>query len=213
MIDKKELFQLYWTADWKTKLYLKIKLMICPFLTLESFVPARGRIVDLGCGNGLFDFILKLGSPLREIIGLDYDETKLKLAQKIQRQSNLCEFQKADLSQLNFPPGDVYLLIDVLYLLPYSTQLEVLKKCYELLPPGGYIFIKEIDNHPKWKYLWNYFQETLAVKLIGFTRGKKFYFRSSADWASILQKLGCLTSVVRLDKGYCHAHVLITGQK
>lgn len=213
MIDLRDLENLYRAADWKTKLYLKIKLKICPLLQLETFVPAQGRMVDLGCGNGLFDFILKIGSPLREIIGLDYDEAKLNLAKKIQGGSPLCEFRQADLTQLDFPPADVYLLIDVLYLLPYPTQVEILKKCYELLPPGGYVLIKEIDTRPKWKYLWNYFQETLAVKIIGFTRGRKFYFRSSCEWASILRELNFSPSIVPLDKGYFHAHVLIIGQK
>lgn len=213
MVEKRDLIQLFRSAGWKARLYLRLKLRICPLLALEAYVPDRGRIVDLGCGNGLFGFILKLGSPLREITGLDFDENKLKLAQKIQQGKPLCQFLLADLNQLDFPSAHIYTLIDVLYLLPHDLQLKILKKCYELLPPGGYILIKEIDTRPRWKYLWNYLQETLSVKVVGFTRGKKFYFRSSAEWASLLKELGCQVNIIPLHKGYCYSHVLITGQK
>lgn len=213
MVTKKELYRLYQHADWKTKLYLRTKLRICPLLAVESFVPARGRVVDLGCGSGLFSFILKLGSPLREITGIDYDAHKLRQAEKIQLGSPLCQFIHSDLTQDAFPGADVYTLIDVLYLISYEQQIAILRRCYELLPPGGYIILKEMDSRPRWKYLWNYFQESVAVKIIGFTRGKKFYFRSAAEWQAILRAFHCQTSVVPLHKGYCYPHILIIGQK
>lgn len=213
MVKKKEVIQLFRAASWKARLYLRLKLKICPLLALEAYIPDRARIIDLGCGHGLFGFILKLGSPLREIIGFDFDEKKLSLAQKIQQNKPLCQFFLSDLNQLDFPSAHVYTLIDVLYLLPPSLQLNILKRCYDLLAPGGYIFIKEIDTRPRWKYLWNYFQETLSVRVVGFTRGKKFYFRSSGEWASLLKELGCHVHIVSLHKGYCYSHVLIIGQK
>ncbi len=213
MVEKRDLIQLFRPAGWRARLYLGLKLKICPLLALEAHVPDRGQIVDLGCGNGLFGFILKLGSPLREIIGLDLDDKKLSLAQKIQQGRRLCQFLLADLNQLDFPSAHIYTLVDVLYLLPPSLQLKILKRCYELLPPGGYILIKEIDTRPRWKYLWNYFQETLSVRVVGFTRGKRFSFRSSAEWASLLKELGCHVNIIPLHKGYCYSHVLITGQK
>ncbi len=213
MVARKEIYRLYRHADWKTKLYVRIKLRICPLLAVETYLPARGRVVDLGCGSGLFSFILKLGSPLREISGLDYDTSKLRLAENIQRAGSLCQFFQADLTEGSFPPADVYTLIDVLYLIPFEKQVTILRQCYELLPPGGYIIIKEMDTKPRWKYFWNYFQESVSVKIVGFTRGKKFYFRPAAEWESILKSFGCLTSLVRLDKGYWYPHVLIIGQK
>ncbi len=213
MVSQKELFQLYQQADIKTRLYMRIKLRICPLLLLEKYVPSQGKIVDLGCGNGLFPFILKLGSPNREVIGLDFDEKKLKQAEIIQAGSNLGQFIYSDLSRLEFPAADIYTLIDVLYLLPYPQQIAILTRCYKLLPPGGYILVKEIDTRPRWKYWWNYFQESIAVRIVGFTRGKKFYFRPAGDWSSILQQIGCQTSIIPLHKGYWYSHVLIIGQK
>lgn len=213
MITRKEIYRLYSHTDWKTKLYLRIKLRICPLLSVETYVPARGRVVDLGCGSGLFSFILKLGSPLREISGLDYDANKLRLAEKIQLAGAMCRFFHADLTKSSFPPADVYTLIDVLYLIPFDQQLAVLRRCYELLSPGGYIIIKEMDTRPRWKYFWNYFQESVAVKIVGFTRGKKFHFRQAVEWESILKSFNCQTTLVRLDKGYWYPHLLIIGQK
>jgi len=32
-----------------------------------------------------------------------------------------------------------------------------------------------MDTRPRWKYAWNMIQETLAVKVIGFTLGSRFF--------------------------------------
>jgi 2-polyprenyl-6-hydroxyphenyl methylase/3-demethylubiquinone-9 3-methyltransferase len=80
MVAKKEIFRLYKESSLLTKLYIRIKLKICPFLKMETFFPSNGKIIDLGRGNGLFSHILKLGSSLREIIGIDLDKKKIKAA-------------------------------------------------------------------------------------------------------------------------------------
>ena len=51
-----------------------------PFLAVEPFVPARGRIVDAGCGFGMFAAILALRSGEREVYGLDIDADKIARA-------------------------------------------------------------------------------------------------------------------------------------
>jgi 2-polyprenyl-6-hydroxyphenyl methylase/3-demethylubiquinone-9 3-methyltransferase len=207
MVDKKELLAHYRKAGSVTRAYLKIKLKICPLLPLEEYFPKEGTIIDLGCGNGLFPNILSLGSPERQVIGLDLDEKKIEVANATKIPSAQITYQLGDVIEADYPPGDVFTLVDVLYLIPYDKHEPIIQKCYQSLPPGGTLIIKEMDTKPRWKYVWNLFQETLAVKLIGFTMGERFYFRSQKDYTDILQGIGFRVQPFPLHSSYWYPHI------
>jgi 2-polyprenyl-3-methyl-5-hydroxy-6-metoxy-1,4-benzoquinol methylase len=213
MVLKKDINGLYKGSGLLTKLYLRTKLRICPFLLMEEFFPKTGKMVDLGCGNGLFSFILKLGSPSREIVGFDLDEKKINVARAIQKAFTGIQFEVRNIVGMRYPEADVLTLIDVLYLIPFAKQEEILEKCSGTLKAGGWLILKDMDTKPRWKYGWNIFQETLAVKIIGFTLGEKFYFRSREDYSNLLTSLGFQVKAVSLDKGYWYPHILYICQK
>lgn len=213
MIEKKELLKHYSTAGFITRAYLKIKLRICPLLQLEEFFPKGGTAVDLGCGNGLFPNILSLGSPDRKIIGLDLDEKKIEIANTTKTKASQITYQIGDVIEAEYPLGDVFTLVDVLYLIPYDKHEPIIQKCYQSLPPGGILIIKEMDTRPRWKYVWNLIQETLAVKLIGFTLGERFYFRSQKDYTDMLQRTGFSVKPVPMHSGYWYPHIAYISTK
>ena len=208
MIDKKEIFELYGDASFITRTYLRIKLKICPLIALETHVPREGTIIDLGCGNGLFPNILSLFSPERQIIGLDLDRKKIQVANGTKIQGAQITYQIGDVVESEYPRGDVFTLVDVLYLIPYDKQELILQKCYRSLTPGGTLIIKEMDTHPRWKYVWNLLQETLAVKLIGFTLGERFFFRSQEEYLKILKGIGFSVKPVPMHSGYWYPHIV-----
>ena len=208
MIDKNKIFELYIDASFITRAYLRIKLKICPLIALEPHFPREGKIIDLGCGNGLFPNILSLGSSHRQVIGLDLDEKKIAVANETKIPVMQITYQVGDVVEADYPQGDVFTLVDVLYLIPYDKQEIILQKCYNSLLPGGTLIVKEMDTRPRWKYVWNLFQETLAVKLIGFTLGERFYFRSQSEYLKILGQIGFTVKPVPLDKGYWYPHIV-----
>jgi 2-polyprenyl-3-methyl-5-hydroxy-6-metoxy-1,4-benzoquinol methylase len=207
MIDKKEIFALYRNASFITRAYLRIKLRICPLLQLEGHFPEEGTIIDLGCGNGLFPNILSLGSPERRITGIDLDKNKIETAEQTKAPDSQTTYQMGDVVETDYPQGDVFTLVDVLYLIPYDKHEIILKKCYRSLPKGGTLIVKEMDTAPRWKYAWNFFQETLAVKLIGFTLGERFYFRSQKGYVEILQRIGFSVKPIPMHSGYWYPHI------
>jgi len=207
MIDKKDLFALYRESGIAIKAYLRIKLKICPLLSLETLFPSRGRIVDLGCGNGLFPNILSLGSGDRQITGIDLDKKKLAVAGQTKAGNARIDYEPGDLVDIAYPAADVFSLVDVLYLIPYEKQEVILRKCAGALTPNGMLIIKEMAARPRRKYAWNLIQETLAVKIIGFTLGERFYFRSRENFQSLLSDLGFEVKTVALDRGYWYPHI------
>lgn len=206
-IDARDIFSLYSETGFFTKSYLRIKVKICPLLRLETLFPKEGKIIDLGCGNGLFPNILGIGSYRRRILGADLDAKKIAVAEKTKGHLANIEYSVGNIVTMDFPVADVFSLVDVLYLIPYDAQEVILKKCKEALSPEGKLIIKEMDTRPRWKYIWNYWQETAAVKIIGFTLGERFYFRSRDDFQNLLSSMGFQVSSVRLDKGYWYPHI------
>lgn len=195
------------------KAYLRIKFRICPILRMEAFVPDKGTIVDLGCGNGLFAAILKLGSPARSIIGIDLDARKIAEARKALGNLSHLDFRLGDVAAADYPRADAFTIIDVLYLIPFEAQERILRLCAAALPPGGTLALKDMEKKPRWKYIWNMVQETVAVKMIGFTLGSRFYFRSRSDYAALLTGLGFTIEIVPLHKGYWYPHILFVAKK
>jgi len=212
-VDKKELYRIFKKGGRWTKLYTRIKFKICPLLAVEPHFPKSGTVVDLGCGNGLFAAILKLGSPTRQILGFDLDEKKIRMAHETFDPWTGLKFQTGNIVEMDYPEADVYSLIDVLYLMPIAAQDIIFKKCRAALKPGGVLIIKDMDVRPRWKYAWNMLQEILAVKIIGFTLGGKFHFRSREDYVKTLERIGFRVDVVALDKGYWYPHILYVCKK
>ena len=206
-IDPKDIFSVYGESGLVTKSYLRIKLKICPLVRLESLFPKEGKIIDLGCGSGLFANILGMGSYKRRIVGADMDENKIALAERTKGHLASIEYTVGNIVTMDYPRADAFSLIDVLYLIPYDAQEVILRKCANALPPKGMLIIKEMDTRPRWKYIWNYCQETLAVKIIGFTLGERFYFRSRENFENLLGGLGFMVNTVRLDRGYWYPHI------
>jgi SAM-dependent methyltransferase len=208
MLRRKEVYRLYRRAGLGTKVYLRIKLRICPFLQMETYFPSEGKVIDLGCGNGVFSNLLKLASPSRDIVGFDLDPKKVLAAREVHKNISGLEFRAGNIINLDFHQADVFSLIDVLYLIPFAQQEEMLRKCHRSLSSGGTLILKDMDTKPRWKSRWNLFQETLAVKITGFTLGGKFYFRDRAEYVELLENIGFKVTAVPLDKGTWYPHIL-----
>jgi 2-polyprenyl-3-methyl-5-hydroxy-6-metoxy-1,4-benzoquinol methylase len=213
VLKRRDVLRLYRRSPLRTRLYLRVKLWICPLLRLETLYPAAGRIVDLGCGNGVFSNILKLGSPARDIAGYDLDPRKIEAAREVHGAIDGLSFEAADIVELDYPKADGYTLVDVLYLIPLEAQAKILRKAFAALRPGGFLILKDMNRRPRWKYAWNFSQETLAVKVIGFTLGSHFFFRSADDYRRLMEEIGFAVEVVRLDQGQPYPHVAIVGRK
>ena len=213
MLDKKKLYAIFKGHGAWTALYTRIKFKICPLLAIEPLLPRAGRVLDLGCGNGLFAAILKLGSPERIISGFDLDEKKIDAARAAFKNWAGMDFCVGDLIHSEYPAVDIITIIDVLYLIPLDAQQAILRKCHAALPAGGVLAVKDMDTRPRWKYAWNMIQETLAVKIIGFTLGGRFYFQSRKNFTALLDRVGFDVEVVPQHKGYWYPHILYLAKK
>ena len=61
-------------------LHNKLKFYLFPFTKIETFIPKKGFIVDLGCGHGLLTNLLGFTSDSREVLGLEINKNRIKYA-------------------------------------------------------------------------------------------------------------------------------------
>src|SRR5262245_42633965 len=63
-----------------TRLLQSLRPYICPFEEIIDFVPANSRVLDLGCGSGLFLGLLWQAGKLREGVGCDTSASAVNVA-------------------------------------------------------------------------------------------------------------------------------------
>ncbi len=177
------------------------------------------KIIDLGCGYGFMDYMLLLLSNQREIIGVDYDDNKIKVAQNcpayLQFKPQQILFEAADLLQWNYQNADVYILADVLHYMPFKDQKWVIEQAVAKLNSQGQIIIRDADTDLQKKHKGTQFSEWQSTKLIGFNKtkdhSKELYFGSAQDRQELLESLGL--EVQRIDHTKLNSNVVIIGTK
>ncbi|MCD6178587.1 MAG: MMPL family transporter [Bacteroidales bacterium] len=151
----------------------------------DKLIPRDAKIIDLGCGYGFMDYMLYFLSEKRQIIGVDYDEDKIRIAQNVHESTYSTEdqirFEVGDVSTFVFEEADVFVLSDVLHYLPFEEQDLLLDRCISKLNAGGRIIIRDADSQHK-KHKGTRFSEWQSTKLIGFnktaTTDKQLFFTS-----------------------------------
>lgn len=200
------------------RFHVKVRWLTCPIAAIEKDVPRAGRILDVGCGHGLVSLYLAVCSEHRQVVGVDIDEHKIELARQaathIGDGVGPVEFHVLDPSgSLPAGPFDVVTINDVLYLLGPELRRSVVDACIDRLTPGGTILIKETDTVPRWKALVAETQEWVSTRVTRITEGEQLDYASSGDFVAQLEQGGLTARSQRLDKGYVHPHVLVTGRK
>ncbi|QTE30273.1 class I SAM-dependent methyltransferase [Pengzhenrongella sicca] len=183
-----------------------------PFAPAAAALPPTGRILEIGCGHGLFAAYCALSEPGRTVVGVDIDAAKIRHAQAAAIEGRL-SFAVGASGEVPAGPWDAVAIVDMLYLLPASEQRRLLAAAARTLAPGGILVIKEMGTRPRWKVRWNTWQETVSVRVLRITAGSSLEFVPPAVMAGWLGELGLTTTARRLDRGRMHPHHLLVARR
>lgn len=143
--------------------------------------------------------------------GIDPDRRKIAIAQRANEALGLnARFIEDDVRTFQTEKYDLITWVDSLYLLPFEEQRDALDRIAGSLTPDGTLMLKETQERPRWKAEVNRLQETLSVRLFGFSQGQGLYLRSRRGWLSLLDQVGLEGDFVDLDAGKIHPHILFT---
>lgn len=193
--------------------FAKVRIWDSPFEQVERFVPKKGLIIDLGCGDGFFSNYLAIKSPLRKIVGVEINRNRIKIADKGFKNT---KFITGDVTKKKIKSADTILMFHLLHhLLAPLDQIDLIKDCVRKLSKGGKLIIIEVDTKPIHKYLFSNLTDKVIVPIL-FER--KFFdfnihYRSAIEWRDILAKHGLKTTILRADKDKPFSHIIIQAKK
>ena len=119
---------------------------ICPFEVLLDHIPAGARLLDVGCGGGLFSGLAAETGQLAAAIGFDSNPSTIALAKRLRVSSGNLEFLHLDV-EAPWPEGpfDVVSMIDVMHHIPPAAQPGIFDLVVARLKPGGVFLYKDIN--------------------------------------------------------------------
>jgi glycosyltransferase involved in cell wall biosynthesis len=213
MYDK--IKKIYNKADFWTRIYIFGRFKTCPFDKIEKFIPKKGNIVDLGCGTALLLNFLTLEQGERSLFGFDIDKRKISVAMESVKGRHGISIEEKDINSdsLALPKAGCITFLDVLSYFDFSKKKKLLVRLYDFLEPDGLLIIKDIDRNFSLKYLFAFFQEFLAVKVLGLTSADGLYFADKKSYLSLLKECKFITNVFDLSKGYLYPHILYVCHK
>jgi 2-polyprenyl-3-methyl-5-hydroxy-6-metoxy-1,4-benzoquinol methylase len=198
-----------------TRLHTRVRWRSCPFEAVAEAVPTTGRILEIGCGHGLFSTYLALSEPGgRTVVGTDVDGDKIQAARRAAERIPNLRFAPAEPGELPEGTWDAICIVDVLYLIDRDGERGLLHAAAERLDPGGVLVVKEMATEPAWKFRWMAAQERLSVQVLRITTGHDLTFVPPDELAAWMEEAG-LVDVAhrRLDRGHLHPHHLVTARK
>lgn len=148
--------------DFITHTYSRIRFHIINISFLEAMeqhLPQSGRILDIGCGFGLFANYFAARSPLRKVHGIDVDERRIAQARATAERVGLenASFHVGDAHTYEFDRDfDAVVVLDLLHHVGYETADRLIDAVYRHLKPGGIFVLKDVNVRPWWKLLFTF---------------------------------------------------------
>src|SRR6478752_1301271 len=65
------------------RVHATVRWWSAPFPRIAAHLPQSGRVLEIGCGHGLFSTYAALGVPDRSVVGVDIDADKIALARRV----------------------------------------------------------------------------------------------------------------------------------
>ncbi|GMV24986.1 MAG: hypothetical protein AMXMBFR58_10170 [Phycisphaerae bacterium] len=133
---------------------------ICPFEELLRFVPEGSRVLDIGCGGGLFGALVCATRRPARFVGFDSSRAAIDVARAgadalragarsadDASPAAVPEFLRLDVGA-PWPDGpfDVVSIIDVVHHIPPEHQRAALQQAAAVLEPGGTFIYKDMTR-------------------------------------------------------------------
>jgi 2-polyprenyl-6-hydroxyphenyl methylase/3-demethylubiquinone-9 3-methyltransferase len=208
----RETLALYDDSPTIDRLFVRARAFLSDLATLERHAPRAGAILDLGCGHGLVANLLALGSPNRDVTGIDIDAEKIASARRTVGARRNLRFLVADATTYNGGPYAAITVADVFYLIPPQLQRDLLAACARMLAPDGVLIWKSQVRHPRWKYAITRGQEWLMTTL-GPTQGHGLYFLDTDESLDALRAAGLRAIALTLRSWRPYTDVLFLAYK
>lgn len=197
--------QRYPAADRHARRFARAKLSddrVFRHIFEQGLVRAGARVLDAGCGQGLFACVLHalqsaaqrgewpagwavppLGARVLGIDPLPHDVERARAALGPD-----ATFACADMRRYDFPPSDTVLFLDTLHYIAPAEQIAVLASARQALRPGGSMLLRVHDASQPLRYAFGLWADRMTMLLHGGGYGR-LAGCTPAGWRERLQAL------------------------
>ena len=152
---------------------------------LSFWMRGRVRVLEIGCGFGLFGCYFASRNPLLRYHGIDLDAGRIAMANRAVRHLKLdnISFEAGDAGgELRVEDQyDVVIMMDLVHHIPDDAKQRLFATVQSRLKPGGRIVIKDIERKPAFKLLFTWVLDVLMTKGFDMWYWDEPRFRGAVD--------------------------------
>jgi 2-polyprenyl-3-methyl-5-hydroxy-6-metoxy-1,4-benzoquinol methylase len=122
---------------------------------IGQYLPERGRVLDVGCGFGLFSLYYASVRPALRLEGLDKNPRRIEMAGRAAARLGLANvsYRVGDATDFRGgeEPYDAAYMLDIVHHIPPDTVAPLVEQLAKVLPAGGRLLIKDVERRPFYK--------------------------------------------------------------
>jgi len=121
---------------------------------IGQYLPATGRVLDLGCGFGLFSLYYASVRPGLRIEGFDLNPRRIAMARQAALTLGLENAHYEVGNVMDFRGGRIFdaaYMLDIVHHIPPDAVRPLLEQMAKALAPGGRLLVKDVDSRPAYK--------------------------------------------------------------
>jgi len=194
-----------------------------------GLIPARARVLDIGCGQGLLAALLGSldgHSPAERqwpavwapppahttVHGIELMPQDVQRAQQaLAHLGERARFTLGDMRTTDFGNADVTVILDVLHYVNYAEQDDVLRRVKAALTPGGTLLLRVGDAAAGLPFRISNWVDAVVTRIRGH-RLPRLYCRPLASWHQALQDLGFAVQAIPMHAGTPFANILLVAR-
>jgi 2-polyprenyl-3-methyl-5-hydroxy-6-metoxy-1,4-benzoquinol methylase len=172
------------------RLYARIRFVILRQQFLQEigqYLPREGRILDLGCGFGLFSLYFALDGPGRRLTGVDLSARRIEWARQCAERLGVTNVSYTASNVLAWEENaqfDAVFMLDLIHHLPRNEVEGFLRQVTSLIAPGGILILKDVSNRPFYK---RWFTLALDRLMVGM---EPIHYWDPSELSSLIEGLG-----------------------
>jgi uncharacterized protein (DUF2062 family)/2-polyprenyl-3-methyl-5-hydroxy-6-metoxy-1,4-benzoquinol methylase len=193
---------------------------------LSGWTPAGGRLVDIGCGQGLLLALFAQASAMAAsgvwpaawpapatsiaLVGIELRTRMVRLARHALGED--ATILAGDAREADLGRADVIVLFDVLHLIDAPSQAVIVGRAAAALEPGGRLLVREADAAAGWRFQMVRFGNRLTA-LAQRRWSSPFAFRTADEWCGLLRDAGLEVRIQPMGEGTPFGNVLLVASK